>query len=310
MALNDIIRKVRSSIDDTVDSIVEDFREGFSGKYAGSQRGQEYSQYRYPDTATQPDQPFILFTRQTPNYDRKKITTRLSGHISLYIPMNIQIADSFSYDTVETGLVGHAYGMAETKTMDEALDSINADTVRGVATSKTGTTAATAGLAAIGSKLGRLGAIAGGGIGVTAVDAALREYQRREGVTLNPRQFMMFRTPNIRQFSMEFNFIPSSEKESREVQNIIRTFREGAYPTLADSAGITYNFPLSWKIEFMKVQGMIAIPQVVITSINVAYNPNSMSFFTKDNVPMEIRLSLGFSELQPINSKDVMEKGL
>jgi hypothetical protein len=306
--LNKIIRKIQSSADSAVDTISSDLKSGLYGKYAEAQRGKKNAIYRYPDAATTTDQPFLLFSKHKPMYDHKVVSTNLDGHISIYIPMGINIADSFSYDNVETGFVGSTIGAIKG---DDALgEFFTQETLQGLA-AKYGTQAATVASAAVGNKFGgTTGAIlSGAGVNQLA-EASIREWQKSSQNVLNPRQFMLFKSPNLRTFTMDFNFIPNSEKESAEVLNIIHCFREGAYPSSADR-GVTYNFPSAWTLQFMNVEGMVSIPQVVITSISTTYNPNSMSYFTQgpNNVPMEIKLSLSFAELQPLDSADV-KKGL
>jgi len=53
---------------------------------------------------------------------------------------------------------------------------------------------------------------------------------------------------------------------------------------------------------------MIRIPEVALTSVNVAYNPNSISYFRYDNMPVEITMELSFQELRPID-RSMVEQG-
>ena len=60
--------------------------------------------------------------------------------------------------------------------------------------------------------------------------------QRGMGVVVNPNMELLFKGPSIRQFSFSFLLAPRSEKETTEVANIIRFFKQGMSPIRSQSA--------------------------------------------------------------------------
>jgi hypothetical protein len=117
---------------------------------------------------------------------------------------------------------------------------------------------------------------------------------------------MLFRAPTIRQFGYNFTFIPKSETEATSVPKIIRFFREAAYPSM-HSGGIDYVFPDAFIVKYIGTESMIKIPEVVCVAVNVTYNPNSVSFYRLDNMPVEITMQLSFQELKPIDQSLVAQ---
>jgi hypothetical protein len=124
---------------------------------------------------------------------------------------------------------------------------------------------------------------------------------------MNPREFMLFKSPTLRQFAFNFAFVPSNKEEAMDVPEIIKFFRMAAYPSL-HTGGIDYVFPDAFRIQFLESRHMIKIPEVVCISVNVTYNPNSISYFRLDNLPVEIQLQLQFQELMPID-QSLVERG-
>lgn len=309
MGLGDLLRKVKTTIDGAVDEATKDFQNAFNNFSGGDSASPKSNYlYRYPNQSSLENAPFVIFSHHTPNYvtagGEDNVRTILNGHIAMYIPMNISIADSFSYDSIESGIVGSLYDNVNGfNNADDARSGILSDSNVSALTAKYGPQVAGAALAtAAGAPLAAVGLSTG-----DAATSYFKEFQKREGAVINPRQFMLFRAPNLRSFNMEFRFIPENPKEAKIVDQIIKQFREASYPSLS-TGGLAFSFPDSWKIEFVNVEGMINIPEVAITGINIAYNPNAMSYFKagdKSNHPVEVVLSLQFSELLPITRQNV-----
>jgi len=52
---------------------------------------------------------------------------------------------------------------------------------------------------------------------------------------------------------------------------------------------------------------MIKIPEVACTGVEVTYNSNTQSYFTRGNIPVQIDLSVSFQELKAITRDDIDE---
>ena len=263
-------------------------------------------------------------TRNYFSRDNTRVTRQFSiptdDVVSMYIPLGFSIDDSFGWEMDSSGLLGK---LAESTLQGQLLSDLKGAT-NNITSGKLSNPDASALVTAHGDKafaaasgvaasvLGKakltsflsssVAALAGFGIG----DALFKEVRKRTQSTLNPRQFMLFNGPNIRKFSLDFNFLPVSETESTMVQNIIQWFREAAYPELSPT-GISYVFPAAFLIEFSNINNSIPkIPEVVLETVSTQYNPTSMSYFYVDGRPVEVHLRLSFSELQPIHKEMVI----
>jgi len=261
---------------------------------------------RYPQRSEADDSPFILFTRHRASYDSASTSTgqiqlTTNEHVALYMPMGININDNMVFETVGTGIVGAAYDQ-----IVQGVDpnNISMDDLKAI-TNEFGDEVAMGIGGAIGSKLGIAGAFLGGGAAGGIVKNVIQESQKRNQVSMNPREFMLFKSPGMRGFSLSFRFIPDSEQESKSVNSIIEWFRTGMYPE--KNGVLAFKFPDSFQLEFNNVEGIPKIPEVFLESASTTYNPNSMSYFRLNNSPVEINLSLEFKELSPITRSAVTE---
>lgn len=299
------------------------------------------STYRYPQK--HPDgAPFVLFTQHRASYGGVGNVTNSAaqatadivlveeGSVSLYMPMGVSINDNMVYDTVSTGILGSAIanGVAGYNSGDldailenpsqipealaDAVDRAGRD-ITGVGTSvggiAAGGTAATLGGAfSSSSGLGRLvrSALGGAAIGV-GTNIGLQEANKSLQASLNPREFMLFKSPGLRQFSLSFRFIPESEGEARTVDEIVKWFRKGMYPDVSNF-GFAYSFPNAFQIQFRNTTGIPRLPEMFLESAATSFNPNSMSYYEQGNRPVEVTLSLQFKELQPLN-KSMIDGG-
>lgn len=255
---------------------------------------------RFPSNALGGGKPFILFSTHRARYDNvgaKIDSVPTSNSVALYFPTNYNVADTLSYGTESTGLIGAAYAAG----FDVSGKDVEDVAMAGL-TNKS-SAAAIAGLSA--GALAALGAgsfagvLSGSAVG-SAIGNVAAEESKKAQLALNPREFMLFKSPEIRQFAFNFTFIPSNEQEVNAIPEIIKFFRRASYPEL-HAANAVYNFPEAFNINLGNSDSLIKIPEVFCTAVNTTYNPSSMSYFQLNNMPVEINMQVSFRELQPIN---------
>jgi len=264
---------------------------------------------RFPSKVDSDTRPYVLFTTNRPNYDRNAsavISPPTGDSVALYLPTNYNVSDIFRYETAATGAIGAVFELATEKgtsvtgeDVKDVLGSVAYDNAGGIAT---------AGAATVGSRLGPGGAVLSGLVTASAAGNVVAEISKSYQKTLNPREFMLFKAPVIRQFGFNFIFIPSDPEEVKAIPKIIKFFRLAAYPQGVGAADIQYQFPDSFTIQFKNSDQIIKMPGVVCIGTSIAYNPNSISYYTIDNLPVEISLQISFQELQPI-SRALVEQG-
>ena len=146
----------------------------------------------------------------------------------------------------------------------------------------------------------------GGGFGKTLFTAAT-------GVVQNPMLEMIYTSPKFREFRFDFQFYPRSQKESEEVQNIIRELRFHQAPEgLAISNGFFMVPPSEFGINFyyngVENPNIPKLGLCVLDSLIVDYAPNGFSAYEVPGqrtpqrggtgMPVAIRLSLNFKETE------------
>ena len=315
---NKLVRNVGSFLGSTTD-LLGQFRDTIQGEststIARARRGELSS-------------PISESSRNYLSRDNTRVTRQFpvptDDVVSMYIPLGFEISDGFTWDTESTGLLGRAAESGLKGTLWKDTGNLTASGLSGslndpdisAIVSAHGEKALGLGAAGAGAALSKLGknpvlkslatgvsGLAGFGIG----DILFKEVRKQSQSTINPRQFMLFNGPNIRKFNLTFNFVPVSETESTMVQNIIQWFREGAYPELS-ARNISYVFPSAFLIRFENInQSIPKIPEVILESISTQYNPTSMSYFYADGRPVEVNLTLNFSELQPIHKEMIRD---
>ena len=242
--------------------------------------------YRYPSNlADVPVQTRIaILTRNTvasgPGGRENQTDQSTTDEIYLYAPQGIQFSDGLAYDQVQlTNLVSTAVGATESnKSTSKVLGEAAEDVLRGFQSD----------MAAQGGTVGGI----------------MAENIKNQGFIRNPRTEMLFKTPQLRSFSLAYKFFPVNGKESQQIQDMIQAIRAGAYPTRS-STGSSFEFPQIFNISF--VSPLLGVEPKIIkfadaycTSVGVNYNPTNSAFFD-DGAPSEIDLAMTFQETEVID---------
>jgi len=247
----------------------------------------------------------MTFSTQRPVYDNvgSALRSNPTGQsVTLYVPTGYAVSDSINYESAEGGLAGYLID----RFADGSITDISGADVAEVAEQNTAAIAAAA-AAAIGSVAGAAGAFVGGALTQSAISGEVQNrFSRRAGKVANPRQYMMFKAPEMRSFSFAFSMIPQSEAEAEDAIRIVKFFRKAAYPQLSATT-YAYLFPDLFKISFGNNDSMIKMPEVACTGVETTYNPNAQSYFVRGNIPVQVDISLSFQEMKAISRADIDE---
>lgn len=261
---------------------------------------------RFPEDLDVNTSPFLTFSTQRPVYDRlgSALRSNPTGEaVTLYIPTGYAVSDSINYEQAEGGLIGYVIDRfadgSITDITPQQIADIAKQNVAGVGAALAGGAAAVGGSLAGGTLTGLLTSSALGG-------EIQNRTRRAEGKTINPREYMMFKAPELRSFSFAFSMIPQSEPEANDAIRIVKFFRRASYPELS-ATGFAFLFPDLFKISIGNNDSMIKIPEVACTGVEVTYNSNALSYFTRGNIPVQIDLSLSFQEMKAITRADIEE---
>jgi len=251
------------------------------------------ARYQYPSNLLDvPVQTRIaIIKRETvaTGYDGQETETitNTTDEIYLYAPQGIQFSDGLAFDQVQlNNAVSTAVGALESnKSMATAAGEGLKDFARGVQSDLAGR---------------------GGSLGGAAAESI-----KRAGFIRNPRTELLFKTPQLRTFTLAYKFFPVNGKESADLEKLIRTIRAAAYPSVSSTGG-QFFFPLTFNISFVSPAlgvepKIIKFADAYCTSVAVNYNPTNTAFFD-DGSPAEIDLGLTFQETEVI-SRAMVEAG-
>ena len=237
--------------------------------------------------------------------------------MKLYFPQALQMNDNVSYENVGLGISGAA-GLQVANSAGNAGSAISA------MVSET--------MSSLGSIFGygnNVGSAAEGEAArvaaarfVSAISGVLTSGQQAAAglalqVKVNPNTRSIFNGVNVRNFTFQYDFHPTSEREQQIVKDIIYHFRREMYPATIPPIGPQNSFPLGYKfpnlfeIKFRVKNRDIDMPQPLycfLRDVSTSYNPNSMSFH-EDGQAVNIQMSLAFQEFRALNKADIDGNG-
>lgn len=297
--------------------------------------------YRYPllppvtgsNAVDNPTQmvDYVMFQRKRIDYDDKngssyyglnvpnnKVATKKNpGRVYIAMPQNIQTAYQPTYRKIDMGVVG--MGMAE------GLSSTDLD---GVVTALQ--TAANAALPEVAT--GALSQVAQGAanaLGLAGNVDANALQALTQGRVFNPYSEQLFSNMNFRTHNFSFKMFARSERESQEINNIIKYLKQGSVPIYGDSdegkPARFFEVPDKFDIKFVRLSPdgkqltssedlHYKIHTSVCTGIDVNYTPDGQYNSFKETAmgttgPLQvpaIALTLSFLETRFIGQEDII----
>jgi hypothetical protein len=208
-----------------------------------------------------------------------KSASKTNSAIQLYIPPVISINGEVSWGESE---YGGSFGAAASNKSAGALGAAQA--VIGEA-----------------EKLGK-------GVFLGQEGAAI-DFQKKNNVIQNMNKQLMFQGTGMRTFEFEFEFIPKSLKEAKDITEIIKWFRSRMYPNYH---GVWFTVPDTIMIEFKNAtQSIKTLPRIkdsVITSCNITYGSEGVFGIMEGNTeyPYSTTMTLSLQETAIITSDDIL----
>lgn len=134
---------------------------------------------------------------------------------------------------------------------------------------------------------------------------------RATGNVLNPNLELLFSGVNLRSFPFDFDFAPRDARESSIVKQIIRIFKQSMAPKTGSNhagAGLfieaPYVFILSYKTGRLDHPYLNKFKPCALTNMGVNYTGSGSYATYEDKTPVHMKLSLSFTELNPIYNED------
>lgn len=226
--------------------------------------------------------------------------------IHLYLPISFQQTDGFQIQGTDLGILGASVfaGTANTgsiiKGVGEGISSGFGSIIDLANNNINGLNAATV-VSRLATKY--------------APTEVANAFNIAAGVTVNPNTRSTFRGVNLREYTFQFKFLPKTQREAEDIEEMIKLFRTYSYPEAIEIGGVSagYKFPDLFKIDIRVQMGEgrdtivgNKLKHCYLRSISTNYNPTSMTFHT-DGRPVEIDLSLSFQEETTLSRKDIEE---
>ena len=277
--------------------------------------------WKYPldlDTSKQDTLKIVAYERQ-PRKFKGGAQTAASGFLArrdtsnlgspkgtIILPINGQIVDNSSVDygdntlnALEAFAAGTAFAAVADKVSEGTVGSQLKDAFKNLNLNKealeglVGSAAAAAGLNAL------------SGTNQTANTIA----SRLTGTILNPNLELLFKGPQLRNFPFTYLFLPRSKGEANQVIGIIRTLKENMTPRIQSNFFI--KSPNVFSVEYLKGGTphpyLNRIKLCALRSCNVEYAPLGTYATFPDGMPHAVRMTLQFTELDPVYSEDYGE---
>jgi hypothetical protein len=130
---------------------------------------------------------------------------------------------------------------------------------------------------------------------------------RQQGTILNPNMELLFNGPTLREFRFSFKLSPRNKDESKEVKNIIRTFKKTMAPKV-QSGGLFMETPNIFELRYKQGSKdhsfLNKFKQCFLTNLSVNYTGEGTYSTYGDGTPVSSILDLTFRELDPIYDFD------
>jgi len=229
--------------------------------------------YSYPSNIELSGEPFLVIKAREYASAFQVSEGKRNPEIESYkiiIPQNIQSDDNFTYE--QTSVLGAAAVAELSETFGNLL--------------------------ALGGRILE-------GLSSTATNNTSRAF----GGSINPKEELLFKTPELRTHSFTFNMFARSEQEATVIAEIIKSLREKAYPKFygLGTGKSFFKFPHEFEVSqgFGVDNAFPKIDAAFLTSISTNYAGSGRVSLTPDNYYQAIELTLTFQDIRIHTSEDI-----
>ena len=153
---------------------------------------------------------------------------------------------------------------------------------------------------AMGALFAKLPQVAGLGSPTDLIGASAK-------VALNPFKEVLFESIDFRTFSFKYRFLPKSEKESQQIEQIIKIFKFHMHPELSTNK-LFFIYPSEFEIAYYfensENKYFHKFKPSVLETMEVTYGGDNFSSFRSGN-PTEINMSLTFRETEILTKQQI-----
>lgn len=233
-------------------------------------------------------------------------TSRITDSIAIYLPPNVSDSITNTYDGAELGMLGLAAAGAVNFTRAMARNDF--------ASAQSELMGAAKGVAFEAAK--RMGSVFVGDLAGVDGSAVTGLANKAFGQATNPYMEVLYKGTGLRTFDYKFTFSPRNERETEDVQKIIKMFRFHMLPEMQGSNERFLTLPSTFDIHYMyQFDSEVAnensfyskIATCVLVSCGVDYTPGGVKSFAS-GAPTQITMDLNFQETEMLTKQHV-DKG-
>jgi hypothetical protein len=116
------------------------------------------------------------------------------------------------------------------------------------------------------------------------------------GLRMNPFLIMMFKQPNFKEYTFNWQLAPNNRQESQAISNIIRTFKRTMSPT-KELMGTAYGYPSLATVKFQpNEQFLFRTKPAAIMAVQSDYTGAGQPSFFDNGAPTVVNLAVSFRE--------------
>lgn len=244
--------------------------------------------------------------------------TNTRSAIALPVPARIEESYSANYTGTDLGNVGNAIANAIDTTMNSDLTLANiGSTISTAGRSLAGVSEGSnrpirEGILNIGQALAYQLAIgatstASGALGLGQSVPAPAVIAAGTGMIFNPHTTAIFGGVNLRTMSYNWTLAPKTERESRSIEQIVKTLRNAMLPSIARNE-LFLKFPdqIEYKILGALPDYDMPTTPCVITNINLNRTGAGPVFFAKTGAPTVYNLTIQLMEIRALTRNDFL----
>jgi hypothetical protein len=233
-----------------------------------------------------------------------KMGRKIGDSIALYVPDTVNVSYSTDYDGSAslTDALGKPYFLAQGavslfNTFEDAKNESGTNIINKAGNDPFVRSAVASGLDKF--------------LGTNLKDIALQA----GGYAMNPQLQVLFRGIGFRQFQFDFVLTPYSQEESETIKRIIEKFKMASAPEISPngvfSQGLFMKVPDYFDIKFLykgiENLNVNKIGESVLTNVNVDYAGAGTWATHNDGSPVQIKLTLQFTETVIIDKNKIKE---
>ena len=127
------------------------------------------------------------------------------------------------------------------------------------------------------------------------------------GLSINPQLELIYNAPQLREFTLDFRFVPRNKPEALAIKTIINAIRYYGAPRITAGTGGRYLIPpAQFELEFYHTfevanQFLFKTKKCVLEDISIDYTGGGSFATFEDGSPVETRMSVRFKETQIID---------